>query len=183
MMTSISGTMNTAALLILQQTDTVENQKTRPADDLIAVANGKTPRIGVESQPTQAQSKISESLFSVNHDSVNKLKLDLIDRTAKALGVDKDDYSTREDFANAMQRALGRLTIEGGDAALFALEKELGLDKLGISVSDVIASARDPEANDKVTKALEQQIGKVGDTERPFAIGLHQFGLYAPSSL
>lgn len=157
-MTTVPST-NSAALLILQQTASIQSSKEQgaAADDLLAVANGISKQISSDQQPTPAQSKISESLFSVNHVSINKLKMDLIDRTGKALGVDQADFASREDFVDAMQKALGKLKMEGGDDAVRGLEKELGLDKLGVSIQDVIDSAKDPEANDKLTKALEKQ--------------------------
>lgn len=93
------------------------------------------------------------------------MKLDLIDRTGKALGVNQEDYASRDEFVDAMRRALGKLKIEGGMAAVMALEKELGLDKLGVSVDDVIASAADPDSNDKLTKALKEEAGILSDEE------------------
>lgn len=164
-MTTVSS-VNSAALLILQQTASANatEQETSNSDALLAAANGINLTVSSSQQPTQAQSKISQSMFSVNHVSINKLKMDLIDRTGKALGVDQADYVSRDAFVNAMQKALGKLKMEGGDAAIRGLEKELGLDKLGVSVQDVIDSAKDPEANDKLTKALERQAGKaIGD--------------------
>ncbi|MBC2771563.1 hypothetical protein H6M51_01730 [Rhizobium sp. AQ_MP] len=157
-MTSITST-NSAALLILQQTASVQpnHQPDAGSGDLLAVANGISEQVSSALQPTQAQSKISGSLFSLNHLSINKLKLDLIDRTGKALGVDQANFASREDFVDAMQKALGKLKMKGGDNAVRGLEKELGLDKLGVSIQDVINSAKDPEANDKLTKALEKQ--------------------------
>lgn len=160
-MTTVSN-VNSAALLILQQANSVTatGQEKSGSDNLVAVANGVSDKIGATRQPTQAQSKISQSIFSVNHESVNKLKLDLIDRTGKALGVDQADYTSKDEFVDAMQKALGKLKMEGGDLAVKGLEKELGLDKLGVSIQDVINGAKDPEANDKLTKALEKQAGK-----------------------
>jgi hypothetical protein len=102
-------------------------------------------------------------MFGVNNSNITKQKLDLIDRAGKALGVDQANYDTRDAFVNAMQKALGQLKIQGGDGAVHGLEKQLGLDKLGLSLQDVIDSAKDPEANDKVTKALKRKAGMFGD--------------------
>jgi hypothetical protein len=187
-MTSITST-NSAALLILQQTASVQPSQ-RPdagSDDLLAVANGISKQVSSDQQPTQAQSKISGSLFSLNHVSINKLKLDLIDRTGKALGVDQADFSSREDFVDAMQKALGKLKMIGGDDAVRGLEKELGLDKLGVSIQDVINSAKDPEANDKLTKALEKQaksnLGLDEVVSQRFLIKLDDAGTYGPTTV
>lgn len=182
-MPTVSST-NSTALLILQQTASTQvgQKPDAGSDDLLAIANGSTNRISSVQQPTSAQSKISESLFSVNHVSINKLKMDLIDRTGKALGVDQADFASREDFVDAMQKALGKLKMEGGDDAVRGLEKELGLDKLGVSIQDVINSAKDPEANDKLTKALEKQaksnLGLDEVASQRFPIQLDEAGTY-----
>ncbi len=154
-------------------------------DKLLAVANG-----GAEAGPAgalqQARSKVSEAMFSVNHVSVNELKLDLIERTANALGIDKDDHASRDDFVKAMQKAFGKLKTEAGDLAVMALEKELGLDRLGVSLHDVIDSARDPEANDKLTKTLEKQWARsgehIGSEEQALTYQPDDIGLYGPAS-
>jgi len=176
--------VNSAALLILQQANSVAatKQEKSGADNIAAIANGIGDKIGVTKQPGQAESKISESIFSVNSVNVTKMKLDLIDRTGKALGVNRDDYASTNDFVNAMQQAYSKLKTEGGQLAVMGLEKDLGLDKLGLSIDDVIESAKDSEANDKVTKALEKQAGKTKEDDeasqsmallQPNAIGLY----------
>lgn len=181
-MTSVSN-IHSVALHLLQQVNPQSAsgaQKSAP-DKLLAVANG-----GAEAGGTgQARAKVSEAIFSVNHVSVNEMKLDLIERTGKALGVDQADYASRDDFVKDMQEALGKLKMEGGDLAVIALEKELGLDKLGVSLQDVINGARDPEANDKLTKALERQSAEKGETNGGGAQVLpyqpDEIGLYGPS--
>ncbi|EKF57798.1 hypothetical protein QWE_19923 [Agrobacterium albertimagni AOL15] len=180
--------INSAALLILQQTGPIQTSQQQAAgsDDLLAVANGMSKQVSSDQQPTRAQAKVSESLFSVNHVSINKLKMDLIDRTGKALGVDQADYASRKDFVDAMQKALGKLKMEGGDDAVRGLEKELGLDKLGVSIQDVIDSAKDPEANDKLTKALEKQakinLGLDEVASQRFPIQFDEAGTYGLQS-
>lgn len=187
-MTTVSPT-GSAALLILQQanaTSAASEQEKTGTDRLIAAANGQADKVGVDKQPTQAASKISESFFSVNHVSINKLKLDLIDQAGRALGVNPDDFVVRKDFVDAMERALGKLKMEGGAAAVMKLEQELGLDKLGVSIDDVMDSARDPQANDKLTKALERQAGKTDlgaktDGQDVLLVAPDEIGLYAAS--
>lgn len=184
-MTTISNA-NSTALLILQQANPVEATKQQQpgADNLEAVANGVGGKIAVSQQPGQAESKISEAMFSVNTVSANKLKLDLIDRAGKALGVDQSDYASKDEFVSAMQGALTKIkTQENGPQAIAAIEKDLGLDKLGVSLEDVVASARDPEREDNLTRALEKQAGKTKDAEKdgsePQFFRPSELGLYA----
>ncbi|WP_374890270.1 hypothetical protein [Ensifer soli] len=187
-MTRISGTAS-AALLILQQAGPVAAAAAAGSagDDLVAIANGRTPRIGASTQPTQAQSAISEKMFGLDNVNVNKQKLDLIDRTGKALGVNQDDYASRDDFVDAMRKAYGRLQLEGGPQAVMQLEKELGLDRLGVSLADVIESAGDPEKNDRLTRALEDKaetLKRGSDEDASSPIGVpDDIGLYGPSGV
>ena len=183
-MTTVSGTAP-VALLILRQPDPGAESRPRgaSADDLLGIANGV--QTGASLQPERAATGLSASLFSVNHQSVTELKLDLIERTGKALGVDQDDFESQDDFVKAMQEAFGKLKLEGGDMAVIKLEKELGLDELGISVEDVIRGAQDPEANDQVTKALEMQADKSENdgTRGPRSVfALDDIGLYGPAA-
>jgi len=165
-MTSISN-VTSAALAILQQLNkgtTVSDQPSSPADGLIAVATGQTNKAGVSKQPTPAQSKVSEAMFSMSKDSIAKQKLDLIERTGRALGVERSDYSSMDEFVAAMKKVYGEIKVQAGGMAVFhALERQLGLDKLGLSIEDVIESAQDGDSNDKVTKALERRAKKEKD--------------------
>ncbi|SFB18474.1 hypothetical protein SAMN03159496_02216 [Rhizobium sp. NFR07] len=193
-MTFIAGT-NSAALLILTQANSVnspENEKAR-SDTLVAVANGVGGKVGASLQPGQAESKISEAMFSVNNVNINKLKLDLIDRAATALGFDESDYETRGQFVSAMRVELVKIAAdEGGEQKIAAMEKKLGLDKLGVSLMDVVSSARNPEANDRVTQALEEREGvdkekdekkDERDDDTPSSFQPDEMGIYGGSVL
>lgn len=163
-MTSISST-NQAALLILQQSVSPVNStdaKKTDGDNLVAIAHGQPAKqtSGVTPQPTAAQSKISESLFSVNDRSVTQMKLDLIDRAGDALGVKKSDYASMDEFVAATKKAFSDLKSKpDGQRAIAKIESDLGL-KLGITLEDLINSADDPDKNDKVTQALKKQLAE-----------------------
>lgn len=165
-MTPISN-MPSTALTILQQLNKSATLSQRPqpgADTLIAVATGQADKIAASKQPTPAQSKISEAMFSMSGDSITKQKLDLIERTGKALGIERSNYLSMDDFVAAMKKAYGEIKVQpGGMGVIHGLEKELGLDKLGLSLEDVINSAMDGGDNDKVTRALEKRSHKDED--------------------
>ncbi len=188
-LSSISG--SSTALLLLQPGGVSSTAKTPSSSDAItAVASGQTShgKVSVAKQPSPGESKVAEAMFGINHPSITKQKLDIIDRTAKALGVNQDDYASRDEFVAAFQKAFGRLKIDGGDSAVHGLEKELGLDKLGISLQDVIDSASNPEANDRLTKALKRKAGIYGDntdgndTSPSLATPNYATGLYGSSN-
>lgn len=160
-MTVISG-MNNAALLILQQagsTSATDELKSDAGSSLVAVANGVGGKIGLSAQPGRIESKISEAMFSVENVNINKLKLELIERAGQALGFDESDYETKSQFASAMRKAVIDMQARGADQQIAAIEKELGLDELGVSLLDVVSSARNPELDDKVTTALKEREG------------------------
>ncbi|MGV1757075.1 hypothetical protein [Rhizobium sp. P44RR-XXIV] len=184
-MTSIFNAPS-AALAILQQINAATSAPQPPqssTDNLIAVAHGQADKVAVSRQPTQAQSKVSEAFFGTDGKvNITKLKMDLIERTGKALGVEKDSFVSMDDFIAAMKEAFNKIKNDPG--AIHAIEKDLGLDKLGLSLEDVINSAKDGENNDKVTRALERQLNQGrdkkddGQTGQVTAIGLDKTGLY-----
>lgn len=167
-MTSISDS-RTAALLILHQPNAIfvsSEQKSATSDNMIAVANGYADRIGLTKQPGQAQSRISETMFGAGQVSVVAEKLKLIERAGQALGLRQSDYGSAEDFVKAAKDAVNKILRQpGGHQIISQIEDDLDLNKLGISLDDLINSAADPEKRDKVTAALEKKLGKIKDHE------------------
>lgn len=190
-MTTISN-INSAALMILQQTNlaATTNEGGAESSNLVAVANGVADKIGVSQQPGKSESKISEAMFSVNNVNINKLKIELIDRAADALGFDRDDYESDNQFSSAMRVSVIKLAAQdGGDEAIKKIEAELGLDKLGVTLLDVVSSANNPEADDNVTEALREreELKKKEDEESdpsaPLSIQLDEAGTYNASAV
>lgn len=159
---SLVPTMNANALQILQQTQSLnEPRQARSPVDLLAAPVQKTsPQTDPLKLLNPAKSKLSESMFSVNSVDVNKMKLNLIDRAGKALGVDPTNYASQDNFIEAVQDIVRDLKLHGNESVINSVEKEIGLDKLGVSLEDLVNSASDPEANERVTKALEREAGK-----------------------
>lgn len=187
-MTSISSSPNSALLILQAQSSAATDKTTAAAPDLVATANGQPSKqtVGVSTQPTQAESKISDALFSVNNRSITQMKLDLINRTGEELGVKKDDYASTDDFVAAMKKVVTNIKAhKGWEQVVAKIEKDLGLDKLGVSLEDVINSARDPEQDDKVTEALKKQAGMVDekeeDADKAVLLKQDEDGTYAPT--
>jgi len=187
-MTSISSSSN-AALLILQSQTIVPTDKTKDAgQDLLAIAHGQPAKqtVSTTPQPTKSESKISEDLFSVNNPSITQMKLDLINRTGQELGVNKDDFASTDDFVTAMKSVVTNIKGQKGwEQVVAKIERDLGLDKLGVSLDDVINSAKDPEKDDKVTEALKKQAGLTDEKEKDASATLliqqNEDGTYAPA--
>lgn len=71
-----------------------------------------------------------------------------------------------------------------GHLILERIERDLGLDKLGVSIDDVINSAEDPEKRDKLTEALEKRVGKAKEltkTDEALLISSDETGAYQVS--
>jgi hypothetical protein len=194
-MSTISG-VNSAALLILQQTNStssVEGGQTG-AVNLVAVAHGFGDKVGMSAQPGQAQSRVSEAIFSVNSGSVIKEKLALIERAGEKLGFDKNDFDSDVDFARQMRRTVLIMQASGADQRIAEIEKDLGLDKLGVSLLDVVSSAQNPDRDDALTQALVEQMRtenkdeadkaeKDKDTSVSSRLAPDDIGLYGPTNV
>lgn len=180
--------VNATALLILRQTSQIgqgaQGEPTSP--DLTSVANGLGRKIGVSASPGRLESKISEAMFSVNNVNITKLKIELIDRAAEKMGFDRLDYDSDGKFSSAMRISLVKLAkMDGGEEQIAKWEKELGLEKLRVTLMDVVNSARDPEAEDKVSAALKAREGVEGiEKERRSdrsRTGVDELGVYDPT--
>lgn len=123
---------------------------------IVSLANGqKSP--SVEPQNTSSHQKLSEQLFSIDQQSISKLKMQLFENVGKAFGIDVDEYIHFEDFAKDVELKYREILRDYGPVAIYAIERELGLDELGLSLRDVIDSMKNPDENDDVTKALEEK--------------------------
>jgi hypothetical protein len=108
----------------------------------------------------------ADDLFSVNSQNLNKMKIDLYKRVGEALGVRESDYDSLHAYGLALQQAVGQLKLAPNAQLVIAgIEKEIGLDKLGVSLDTVINAIIDPmgDDNDKLDAALQKQIGMDDD--------------------
>jgi hypothetical protein len=108
----------------------------------------------------------ADDLFSVNSQNLNKMKIDLYKRVGEALGVRESDYESFQAYGLALQQAVGQLKLAPNAQLVIAgIEKEIGLDKLGVSLDTVIDAIIDPMGDDngKLDAALQKQIGMDDD--------------------
>lgn len=177
-MSSISP-VNTTALLILQQPRVVAGS----TDNDPAGTSG-AGLMGSGSPFTQARAKISDAMFSVNSVDPTEMKVRLVERLGKEFGIERSDYKSMADYGADIKRAVDQLKAKPGSAnAIMAIEKKLGLDKLGISLDDLVGATIDPngDAAEKLDAALRKQAGDVPGTgkgaDRP--PHLDEIGRYA----
>lgn len=190
------ASVDSAALMILRQSASVastdSNERSIADTDLASIANGLSEKVAVSKQPGNAESRISETMFSVNNVNVNKLKIELIDRASEALGFDRDDFESTGQFAAAMRVSLAKMSVsDAGKEFISSIEKDLRLNELGVTLLDVVSSARQPELEDKVTDALREREG-LDDKEKeeglaadPMTSALHvdELGIYKTEPL
>lgn len=161
-MTTIAP-LNATALQILLQSNVPAAVASEPAPAaVLAVANGiKVP--GVSDAQSQAKARMSESLFDKSVVNIQELKVNLMQRLGEELGVAMDEYKDDpRGYASALRVALAiaKSDSEDGGVKLVAeLEEKLGLDRLGISLDELIAAVDDPdgEADEKLDAALRKE--------------------------
>lgn len=150
------------------------------SDQLVLAANGRMPAEDRSGAPVRLGSAIGDSLFSVNHMDVTKLKVDLMERVGKAFGLEMHDYKDMKAFARAISSGMSQLDA----SAIKAIEAELGLDKLGVSLREVVDAMQNPEgsSDDKLESALLDEIGDAGSDRKKAAAGivLDEIGRYGP---
>ncbi|AWN37219.1 hypothetical protein [Methylobacterium radiodurans] len=167
----------------------------RPADaagtvrspDLVAIASAAGQRDGGLPVDKQARAKITEAMFSVNTVNLTKVKTKLFERLGELLNVRQESFDTAEAYGRALKQKLAEIRREPGSEAFLAkIEKELGLDKLKITLDELTDAIVDPdgEAGRKLDAAIEKQYGKAitsaRDADTPRTLVMSSIGTYRP---
>lgn len=119
-------------------------------------------RMSMDETRARAKEKIETYLFDSSHVSVNELKVDLMERLGEALGLKQEDDESGFGWGRRLEAVLSTMDY----ASKRALEEEIGLDKLDISIDTLIAAVKNPYADDseKLKAALELKAGGGDDT-------------------
>jgi hypothetical protein len=119
-------------------------------------------RMSMDQTRARAKEKIETYLFDVSHVSVNELKLDLMERLGEALGLKQEDGESGFSWGRKLETILSTMDYAGKRA----LEKEIGLDELEISIDTLISAVKNPYADDseRLKAALELKAGGGSDT-------------------
>lgn len=114
-------------------------------------------RMSMDTAQARAREKIDTYLFDSGHVSTNELKIQIIDKLGMALGLKKDDTESGFSYGKRLETILSTMDY----AQKRALEKEVGLDDLGISIDVMIGAIKNPYAddNERLKLALEKQAG------------------------
>lgn len=167
---------SSTALLVLQQADERSRPGWQPLD-IVALANGVGPSGGKPSPPVAPV----DDMFSVMSVDINEMKIDLMERLGKQLGISLDDFADASGFGRAVERLVNviRTSENGGDIAIMRIGRELGLDKLGIALDDLVDAINDPEgdADQRLEEALLRET--VGEEHAPGRPRIDEIGLYS----
>ncbi|KUM28376.1 hypothetical protein AU467_34855 [Mesorhizobium loti] len=150
------------------------------ADSLVASINraSGSDHSGSGSPLTQGQAKISQSMFSVNSLNVTATKVRLMERAGKEFGIDQADFESVTSYGSAVKNAVEALKRQS-PSAIAEIEKQLGLDQLGVSLDTLVNAIVDPQGSDRLDAALEKQVGDDGkDEARAAPLQPDEIGLY-----
>jgi hypothetical protein len=114
-------------------------------------------KIASDTAMQRAREKIDAYLFDSSYTSVNELKIDLMDRVGKVLGISKEDNESGYSYGMKLDDAIKDMD----HATKRQVENESGLADLGISIETMIASIKNPYDDDgqAVNAALEKAAG------------------------
>jgi hypothetical protein len=158
--TAMSSPLNSTALVILQQH--------------LPPIRRPAAGIGIASSPAASPPAVSASMFSVDNLNITAVKVRLMERAGKEFGVDLTDYESVSAVKNAVE-ALKRQS----PSAIAEIERQLGLDQLGVSLDTLIGATVDPRGsdNERLDAALKQHAGGQGEGDaasvRPDELGLY----------
>jgi len=163
-MTSVSPLDSTALLTLRQATLQPSDDKAKPADQILAAANGLASGDTGAGTSAEARAKINGALFDRSVPDSLQMKISLMRRLGEEFGLDMDKFESQAAFGAAIERAVGAIKIQdGGVLMLTEIERKLGLDKLGISLDTLVNAIIDPDSDDsdKLDAALKTHLGEL----------------------
>lgn len=173
-MSSLSALGN-VALLILQQRPISATGSA--GANLVASVNGVSSSTVSGSPFIEAQGKIND-MFSVNNVDPTEMKTRLFERVGKEFGIEQKDYDSLSSYGAAVKNAVDALMRKSPFAAV-EIEKKLGLDKLGVTLENVVNAMVDPGGSDdeRLDAALKRQLGQP-DKGKGASARLDEIGRY-----
>ncbi|MDX8503188.1 hypothetical protein RFM99_33050 [Mesorhizobium sp. VK4C] len=142
--------LNNAVLILQPQRPT--SAAASVGDSLVASINRVYAGTGAGSPLTQAQARITESMFSVNNLDATQMKARLFERVGKEFGIDQDDYDSLFSYGSAIKTALDDLK-QKSPSSIAEIEKKLGLDELSVFSARNRTSGSSPPLVGKVSES------------------------------
>lgn len=151
--------LTSAAVQILQQVKAISplNEKEVPAgNNVIATANG------VSAETAQTEVEPAKDFWDVGRINPTQIKLKLFEDVGKEFGLKQEDFDSLHEYGEAIHSIMEKIKIAAPERAYIIfheIEKNLGLDELGISLDTLVDAIRgsDPKATDRLNAALEDE--------------------------
>ncbi|MGT2468570.1 hypothetical protein ACVOMV_33110 [Mesorhizobium atlanticum] len=157
---AMSSTLNTA-LVILQQRLPPAARPAASTD----IASGPAALPLTQAEPAVA-------MFSLDSLNITATKVRLMQRAGKEFGVDQTDYDPVSSYGSAVKNAVEAFKRQS-PSAVPKIERQLGLDQLGVSLDALVNAIVRPQGgdNDRLDTALKQHAG--GEGGQPDELGLY----------
>ncbi|RAZ90368.1 hypothetical protein DPM33_12615 [Mesorhizobium hawassense] len=138
------------------------------ADNLVATTDSASGPAASPLMP--AEPAVSASMFSLDSLNITATKVRLMQRAGKEFRVDQADYESVSSYGSAIKNAVEALKRQS-PSAVPKIERQLGLDQLGVSLDTLVNAIVDPRHGDRLDAALKQHAGGQGNQ-------LDELGLY-----
>lgn len=177
--------VNSSFVQILQQSRIAPiplDKNAPPENDLVAAANGVKAE---EVEPT-------EDFWDINKVTPTQMKVKLFEKVGEAFGLDQDNFDSFSQYASAIVSRMEAMKEDDPVGAMILfheIEKDLGLDELGLSLEEVVEAMIEPggkadEKLDAALKALADEINgdfEEGEDEIIGSVRIDSNGLYRPT--
>lgn len=166
----MSSPLNSTRLVILQQ-------QRLPSTPRAAASIGIASRL-TTSPLMPAEPAASPSMCSVDNLNITAMKVRLMERAGKEFGVDQTDYESVSSYGAAIKNAIEALKGQS-PSAIAEIERQLGLDQLGVSLDTLVNAIVDPRGSDgeRLDAALKRHAGGQGEGDaapvQPDELGLY----------
>jgi hypothetical protein len=186
-MSSIPSLASSAITILERANAAFASKEASPpaGGDLLKIANGLVS--GSSGLTALAQAKVNEALFDRGTPDVHEMRVRLMERVGDALGLKPEDFDTVSAFGSAVKDKIAEIKRQpNGVLALMKIEKDVGLDKLGVSLDEFADALIDPagSAAEKLDAALEKKIdedlgaGKLTERALQAFMQTNEAGLY-----
>ena len=118
------------------------------------------------------QAEPAVAKFSLDSLNITATKVRLMQQAGKEFAVDQTDYESVSSYGSAIKNAVEALKRQSPSAAA-RIERQLGLDQLGVSLDALVNAIVRPQGgdNDRLDTALKQRAG--GQGGQPDGLGLY----------
>ncbi|MEI9405582.1 hypothetical protein [Mesorhizobium argentiipisi] len=134
--------------------------------------------VGTTSPLIQAEPAAPASKFSLDNLNITATKVRLMERAGKEFGVDQTDYESVSSYGTAIKNAVEALKRQS-PSAIAEIERQLGLDQLGVSLDALVEAIVDPRGSDseRLDATLKQHTDAPGESDAA-SIQPDELGLY-----